>query len=116
DVAGIEAVVLEHADQVGVTGTGPGHPAAADLPGALGCHHVLPVSPIAVGDEHGYRGAQGLPGPNPRQPLDLVLLDFHPGSATVALHPPGEFVVDPGGVDAETRGKAFHDGQEALPM
>ena len=89
DVARVHPIVLEHADEVGVAGARAGDPAAAELARRLGLvgHHVFPVGPVAVGDQHGHRRAERLAGPDAGEPLDVVALDLHPGAAAVALHP-----------------------------
>lgn len=98
DISRIQAIVLEHPGQIGVAGAGTGHSAAPQLPDlirGLVRHHVFPIGPVAVGDQHGDRGAQRLASAESGQPLDLVALDLHSGAPAVALHSPGKLPVDP---------------------
>lgn len=55
-------------------------------------------------------------GPDAREELDLVVFDFHPGAAAIALHPAGEVVVDPGGVEGKAGGDAFDEGNEGFAV
>ena len=105
-------------DQVGVAGPGPGDAAPPQLArlGGLGGHDVLPVGPVAVGDQHRDRRAEGLAGADAGEPLDVVALDLHPGAAAVALHPAGEVAVDPLGGDRQAGGEALDDGDERLAV
>ena len=96
DVAGVHPIVLEHSHEVGVTGPRAGDTPAAQLPRpGLVRHDVLPVAPVAVGDEHGHRGAERLAGPHAGEPLDVIALDLHPRPAAVALHPAVEVAIHP---------------------
>ena len=118
DVAGVEAIVLEHAGQVGVPGTGTRHPAPAQLARLVGlvAHDVLPVGPVAVVDQHGDGRAQRLAGAHPGEPFDPVALDLHPGAPAVAHHPAGQVAVHPLRGDGQTGGEPFHDGDVALAV
>ena len=60
----------------------------------IGRHLLVPVLPVAILDDERDRGAEGLPPTNARTDLDLVLLDFHPTAAAVALLAPPEVGVD----------------------
>src|SRR5690606_34263945 len=55
-------------------------------------------------------------GTDAGNPFDPVLLDLHPGAATVALHAAAEVGVDPGGIDGKASGNAFDDGDERLAV
>ena len=118
DVAGVEPVVLEHAGEVGVAGTRSADAAAAQLArlGRLVRHHVFPVGPVAVGDQHRHRRAERLAGADAREPLDGIALDLHARAPAVALHPAGEVPVHRTGVHRKSGGKAFDDGDEGLPV
>jgi hypothetical protein len=119
DVAGIQPIVLEHAGEVGMAGSGPGDPPPAKLTGRGGrlvSHHVFPVGPVAIGDQHGHRRAQGLARPEAGEPLDPVPLDLHPGAPAIALHSPGELSIDPLGRDGQAGRQALDDGDQGLAV
>src|SRR5438034_3241278 len=118
DVAGVAPVVLQGAGQVGVAGAGPGHltpPLGAGGIG-LGRHHVPPVLPVAVPDEHGDGRAQRLARPEPREPFDPVGLDLHARAAAVATHAPLQLGVDPVGRHGKPRGNPLEDPHQAAPV
>jgi len=117
DVPGVEPVILEHPDQIGVPRPGPGDAAAAEVSrGSFGRHHVFPIGPVQVPDHHRHRRPDRFPRADPSQPFDPVLLDLHPGAAAVPLHAPGELPVDCLGRYRQTRGKTLDDDDEGLPM
>jgi hypothetical protein len=63
NVPGVEPVVLEHPNQVRVTGPGPGNPPAPQIPRcALRRHHVFPVGPVEIARSR----ATGRPAARPR--------------------------------------------------
>src|SRR5690606_9932549 len=115
--AGIVAIVLEHPDQVGVTRAGTGDATAALLTGfALGGHHVAPVVPVAVDHLQCDGRTERLAGANTGQPLDAGLLDLHPGTAAIALHPAREIAIDCLGADRQPGGDPFDDGDQRLAV
>jgi hypothetical protein len=119
DVPSIDAVVFEDASEVGVTGPGPRDPAPPYLTrrfGALVGHDVFPVGPVPVGDQHGNGRPERLSSPKTREPFDAIALDFHPGSAPVALHATGELLVHPLSCDWEASRQTLDDGDEGLAM
>src|SRR5437016_6526683 len=86
NIARVLTIVLQAAGEIGVPGPGPGDLAPPLGPSGdvrLGRHHVLPVLPVAVPHQHRDGGAERLPRPHPREPLDLVRLDLHAGAAAV---------------------------------
>src|SRR5213593_1692255 len=118
NVAGVAPVVLQGAGQVGVAGAGPGHltpPLGAGGIG-LGRHHIPPMLPIAVPDEHGDGRAQRLARPQPREPFDPVGLDLHARAAAVATHAPLQLGVDPVGRHRKPRGNPLEDPHQAAPV
>jgi hypothetical protein len=119
DVSSIETIVLEQAGQVGMARAGTGYPAAAQLTwwiGAFVGHHVFPIGPIAIGNEHGQGRAECLAGAEAGQPLDAVTLDLHAGPAAIALHPAGELAVHPFRRDRKTSRQSLDDGDKGLAM
>src|ERR1051325_1448513 len=73
DVAGVAPVVLQGAGQVGVAGARSSHltPPLGTGGIGLGRHHVPPVLPVAVPDEHGDGRAQRLTRPAAGEPPAL---------------------------------------------
>ena len=83
---------------------------AASLgPGRVGLrrHHVLPVLPVAVPDEHRDRRAQRLAGTHAGQPFDLIRFDLHARAAAIALLTTRQFVIDPRNINRNTGGQSF---------
>src|SRR6267378_4432612 len=118
DVAGIGAVVLERPGQVGMSGARAGHLAAplAARGVGLGSHHVLPVLPVAIPDEHGDGGAEGLTGAHAGEPFDAVRLDLHAGAAAVAALAPFQLRVHALGGDGQAGGDPFEDSHQAAAV
>src|SRR5881296_440039 len=96
DVARVLAVVLERTREIGVPGAWAGDlaPPLGAAGVRLGCHHVLPMLPVAIPHEHRDGRTERLAGAYPREPLDLVRFDFHAGAAAVAAHAPLQLGVD----------------------
>src|SRR5882672_4974691 len=111
DVAGVGAVVLEGAREVGVAGARPGNLAAPLAPRAigLGSHDVLPVLPVAVPDEYGDGRTEGLAGAHAGEPFDAVRFDLHAGAAPVAALAAFQLRVHAVGGDGQARGDPFED-------
>src|SRR6266571_409016 len=118
DVAGVAAVVLERPGQVGVARAGPGDLAAslASRAVGLGGHHVLPVLPVAVPDEHGDRGAERLAGAHAGEPFDAVGLDLHAGAAAVAALAALQLRVHALGGHGEAGGDPLEDRHQAAAV
>src|SRR5207247_10612040 len=91
-IPGIRAGIREGSGEIGVAGARPRNLAAPALRIGSGIrfwrHDVLPVPPVAVPDQHGDGGAEGLAGTNAVQPLDVIGLDFHARAAAVPGHAP----------------------------
>ena len=119
---GVVQVVLLHADQIGVTGPGPGQRLVAGLAGQqlgvhrVGRHHGLPLGPLGVADPDRHRAAHGPAVPDAAGQLHLVLLELHPGAAAVAEPAPGQLGADGGGVDADPGRQPLEDGHQRGPV
>ena len=117
DVACIDAIILQHADEIGVAGAWAGHTAAAQLARRpLGRHHLFPVGPVAIVDQHRDRRADCLASADAGDPLDAILLDLHAGAAAVALHAAAEVRVDGVGGDRQPGGDALDEREEGLAV
>ncbi len=116
---GVVEAVLEHAGEVGVTGTGPRQrrvagTLAVQLGGVdrVGGHHGLPLGPLAVADLDGDRAAERAAVPNPGQNGDLILLELHPGAPAVAQPAAGQLGGDVLGGDPHAGDHAFDHGYQ----
>jgi hypothetical protein len=93
---GVVEAVLLHADEVGVAGARPGEGSCPGLLGEdlrrhwIGCHDRLPLGPFGVRDLDRDRAALGAPVPDPAEEGHLVLLERHPGAASVPEPAAGE--------------------------
>ena len=96
--AGVVEVVLLHADEVGVARARTRQRRVARLLGQqlrvdrVGRHHRLPLGPLAVADLDGDRAAHGEAVPDPADDPHGVLLELHPGTATVAEPATGQLL------------------------
>jgi hypothetical protein len=93
NVARIAAIVLEHPDEIGVTGARTrDRPLARRRVVRAGgrVHDLLPVLPVAVANQHRDGRAKGLTRADAREKLDGVGLDLHPTSASISLLPARE--------------------------
>src|SRR5579859_582111 len=66
DVTGVFAIVFQNASEIRMTRARTSYRAAAEGRGIVGAgsgvHHILPVRPVAIADQHRDRRAEGLPG------------------------------------------------------
>ncbi len=116
DVARVDPVVLEHSRKVRVPWPWPCHSPAANLAlmaGGLVGHHVLPVGPVAIGNQQRNGRAQRLAGAHPGEPLDCVALDLHSGAPAVALHPSAQLVIDRAGAERQAGRQPLDNGHQA---
>src|SRR6185312_3656263 len=116
NVTSIGAVVLEHARQVGMARTRPCDDSLPRLGITLaqgGIHDLLPILPIAVGNEHRDWGANRRASSHAGQNLDSVLLDLHASAAAVALLPTREIDVDVLRGNRKAGGHALEDAHES---
>jgi hypothetical protein len=118
DRAGVVEAVLAHADEVGVPWARTGERGVAcpfERGGVLdrvGGHDVHPLGPLAVGDLDRHRSALAEAVAHATEDPDLVLLERHPGAATVPQPPPGESALDVGGGHGDAGGQTLQDADE----
>ena len=79
-------------------------------------HDLLPVLPVAIGDEHRDRRAERFAGANAGEKLDGVLFDLHAPAAAVPLLTARELGVDVRGEQRQARGHPFENAHEGGPM
>src|SRR5262245_28769747 len=72
--------------------------------------------PVAVPDQHGDGGTQGLARAHTRQPFDMVRFDLHAGAASVPPLAALELRVHIGSRHGETGGDPFEDAHEAAAV
>ena len=116
-VARIVEAVLERAREVGVPRPRQRHRLRA-LARRLAlrrprAHPPLPVRVVAVADDERERRPERAPVPEPREHLDLVLLDLLARAAAVALLPAAQVGVDRFPFDDEARGQALRGSRRA---
>jgi hypothetical protein len=73
----------------------------------VGGHHRLPFRPFRVADLDGDRTAEREAVTDSGEHRDLVLLELHPGAATVAQSASGELTGDVVGGDVDARDHAL---------
>lgn len=119
DVAGVRAIVLQEADQVGVPRPRQVHPAQRLVVGVghrLHGHGGPPVVPVPVHDPHGQGRAQGLSQAHAAEDLAGVLLDGHAPAAAVAPLAAGQIAGDVERLQRESRRHALDDDQHPLAV
>jgi len=117
DVAGIDPIVLEDADQVGMARTRASDPAPPEVSrSALGRHDVFPVFPVPIPYKHRDRGAECLTGSHAGKELDLVAFDLHAGAAPIAHYAPGEIAVHPLRSHRQAGRQPLDNGNEGLSV
>ncbi len=111
--------VLQRADEVGVTGPGPGEPTATagcahgvEVGARLGIHRLAPLGPLGVVDEHGDGAAERATVADSTDDLDAVDLEVHAGRATVAVATARELDVEHGGGDGQAGREPLHGRDE----
>src|SRR3954453_18028082 len=85
----------------------------------IACAHrqnLFPVLPVAVGDLHGHRRADGPPMPHSGEDMSGVRLDAHAAAAPVPLLAPPQLSIDECLVDFEACGKPLHQRNQGLAV
>ena len=120
--AGVIEVILGHPGQVRMSGARPGERLVpglfAHVTGAgvdlergrwyrVRGHHLLPLRPLGVTDLDRHRAPHGQPVPDTAEQPDVVLLELHPGPASVAEAAASQGV-------GHLLGSDLHTGRQAL--
>src|SRR6185312_4341196 len=115
-IAGVGEVVLERAGKVGMAGSRTGDGLVLLRVAFTNRKDLFPVLPVAVGERHGDRRADGLAVAHTRQDMRRIALNAHAATTAVTLLAAPEFVIEKGLVDRHTRRETADKGYERFAV
>ena len=116
NVAGFGEIVFQGSGEIGVAGAGRGDALVFCGIAVADGQRFLPIFPVAIGDLHGDRGADGDAVTNAGEDVGGVALDLHAAAAAVALLAAPEFAVEEGLIDFQSGGHAGKEGDQSLAV